>query len=47
MLKCGDLRTLNEEDVENCRNDIVEDLSTWSKGVDDFGALLIMALGFK
>lgn len=44
MLKCGDLRQqLNDLDMNSSASNIVEDLSTWSREVDSFGAMLLLA----
>jgi hypothetical protein len=44
MLNCGDLRQqLNDQDMNSSASNIAEDLSTWSREVDSFGAMLLLA----
>jgi hypothetical protein len=44
MLKCGHLRLMKEVDQNAIGSDMEEDLSTWSKGIDNFGALVLMVM---
>jgi hypothetical protein len=43
-LQCGDLRHLNKIEVGSLGSDRVDGLSAWSKGVDNFGAMLLLAV---
>lgn len=44
MFQCGDLRNLRQIEVTSLGEDMVDRLSTWSKGVDNFGAMLLLAM---
>ena len=44
MLKIGTFRQSHELDVDILDKDIVSDLASWSKGVDSFGAMIIMGV---
>jgi hypothetical protein len=44
IFQCGDLRQLCRMEVSSLEHDTVAGLSAWSKVVDDFGAMLLLAL---
>jgi hypothetical protein len=43
-LQFGDLRHLNKVEVSSLGVDRVDGLSAWSKGVDNFGAMLLLVV---
>jgi hypothetical protein len=44
MLRCGHLFQMKESDPNAIGSETEEDLATWSKEIDDLGALLLMGI---
>jgi hypothetical protein len=44
MLNYSHLRLMKGSDLDGVESDVIGDLSTWSKGVDGLGALILMAI---
>jgi hypothetical protein len=44
LLQCGDLRQLSKIGVSSLGSDIVDNLSAWSKAIDNFGAMVLVAV---